>query len=46
MRNASEGMVKAVAEEIERRRAPTCVYAPTASTARPHAAAMVYNSLI
>jgi len=46
MRNASEGMVKAVAEEIERRRAPMCLYAPTASAARPHAVAMVYNGLV
>ena len=46
MRHASEGIVKAVAEEIERRRAPTCVYAPAASTARPHAAAIVYNRVI
>ena len=36
MRNASEGIVKAVAEEVERRRAPTCIYAPAASYARPH----------
>jgi hypothetical protein len=46
VRNASEGIVKAVAEEIERRRAPTCLYAPVASYARPHAAAMVYNRII
>jgi len=46
MRNASEGMVKAVAEEIERRRAPACSYAPASSYARPHAAAMVYNSIV
>ena len=46
MRHASEGIVKAVAEEIERRRAPTCIYAPAASYARPHAAAIVYNRVI
>ena len=46
VRNASEGIVKAVAEEIERRRAPTCIYAPAASYSRPHATAMVYNRVI
>jgi hypothetical protein len=46
LRNASEGIVKAVAEEIERRRAPTCSYAPAASAARPHAAAMVYDKIV
>jgi hypothetical protein len=46
VRNASEGIVKAVAEEIERRCAPTCTYAPAASYARPHATAMVYNRVI
>lgn len=46
MRHASEGIVKAVAEEIKRRRAPTCIYAPAASTARAHAVAIVYNRVI
>jgi hypothetical protein len=46
VRNASEGIVKAVAEEIERRRAPACVYAPRAPTARPHAAAIAYNMFV
>lgn len=46
MRHASEGIVKAVAEEVERRRAPTCIYAPAASAARAHAAAIVYNRVI
>jgi hypothetical protein len=46
VRNASEGIVKAVAEEIECRRAPTCLYAPAATTARPHSVAMVYNSVV
>ena len=46
MRHTSEGIVKAVAEEIERRRAPACIYAPAASYARPQAAAIVYNRLI
>jgi hypothetical protein len=46
MRNASEGIVKAVAEEIERRRAPTHSYAPAAPNARAHAVALVYNSVV
>ena len=46
VRNASEGLVKAVAEEIERSRAPTRNYAPTAPQARPHAVTMVYNSVV
>jgi hypothetical protein len=46
LRNASEGIVKAVAEEIERRRAPTCLYAPALQRHRPHAGAMVYNKIV
>ena len=46
VRNASEGIVKAVAEEVERRCAPMCTYAPAAARARPHAAAMVYNKIV
>ena len=46
VRNASEGLVRAVAEEIERSRAPTRSYAPTAPHARPHAVAMVYNKFV
>ena len=46
VRNASEGLVKAVAEEIERSRAPTRSYAPTAPHARPHPVAMVYNNVV
>ncbi len=46
VRNASEGIVKAVAEEVERRRAPLCTYTPVAPRNRPHASAMVYNSVI
>jgi hypothetical protein len=46
VRNASEGIVKAVVEEVERRRAPTCTYTPTLPRKRPHAGAMVYNNLI
>ncbi len=46
VRNASEGIVKAVADEVERRRAPTCTYAPGPARPRPPAGAMVYNNVI
>ena len=46
VRNASEGIVKAVADEVERRRAPTCTYAPGTARPRPPAGAMVYNNVI
>lgn len=46
VRNASEGIVKAVAEEVERRRMSMCTYAPAAPRNRSHASAMVYNSVI
>ena len=44
MRRASEGIVKAVAEEVERVRTPTRTYGP-ATYHRP-AGAMVYNSVV
>ena len=46
MRNASEGIIKAVAEEVERRRAPMCSYAPAAARQRPYAGAMIYSALV
>lgn len=46
MRNASEGIVKAVAEEVERRRAPLTHYAPAAGRPRPSAGAMIYNRVV
>ena len=46
VRNTSEGIVKAVAEEIDRRRAPMCTYAPAASYGRSRATAMVYNRIV
>lgn len=46
VRNASEGIVKAVAEEVERRRAPMCTYAPAASYGRPHVTAIVCNRIV
>jgi len=46
VRNASEGIVKAVADEVERRRAPLTTYAPPAARARPRQTAMIYNGVI
>jgi len=47
MRRASEGVVKAVAEEVEHRRAPLCTYsAPAAKAYRPAKGALVYNSVV
>ena len=46
VRTASEGIVKAVAEEVERRRAPLRTYAPAAVRPRPQAGAMVFNRVI
>lgn len=46
VRNASEGMIQAIAEEVDRRRAPLRTYAP-AQVAKPRAAtAMVFNSVV
>ena len=46
MRNASEGIVKAVADEVERLRAPLTTYAPAATRYRPANGAIVYNSVV
>ena len=46
VRNASEGIVKAVAEEVERRRSSVRTYAPAAANYRPQAGAIVYDNLI
>jgi hypothetical protein len=44
VRSATEGIIKAVAEEVERRRAPTRTYAPVTRRAGP--GAMVYNAVV
>ncbi len=45
IRNASEGMIRAIAEEVERQQAPVRTYRPAQPRAnRP--AAMLYNSVI
>jgi len=46
VRNASEGIVKAVAEEVERRRSLVRTYAPAAAHYRPQAGSIVYNRVI
>lgn len=46
VRNASEGMIKAIADEVDRQAAPTRTYSRMpAAPARP-AQAMIYNSVI
>lgn len=45
MRNASEGIVKAVAGEVQKKRAPTLTYAPPKSAYKPRQVAMIYNGL-
>lgn len=46
MRRASEGIIKAVAEEVERRRAPLTSYAPKPNAYHPAKSAMVFNSVV
>jgi hypothetical protein len=47
MRNASEGLVKAVAHEVERQRAPKVTYAPaSAHPYRKAPQAMIYNGVV
>jgi hypothetical protein len=45
VRNASEGMIQAIAKEVERRQTSQRSYARI-PTARPQPGAMVYNSVI
>lgn len=48
MRTASEGIVKAVADEVQRQRAPTITYAPAtaASRYRQTNVPMIYNGVV
>lgn len=47
MRNASEGLVKAVANEVERQRAPKITYTPNSAHAyRKAPVAMIYNGVV
>jgi hypothetical protein len=45
IRGASEGMIRAVAEEIERQRAPMRTYGPATTRTRP-GGAMLYNNVV
>lgn len=46
MRHASEGIVKAIAEEVQRQRAPTVTYAPAKRGHRPPTMAMIFNGVV
>ena len=46
VKNASEGMVKAIAAEVERVNAPTRTYGPRPGYAPPSSGAMVFNKVI
>jgi len=46
VRNASEGMVKAIAAEVDRRAAPTRTYNPQAASYGKPAQAMIYNNVV
>jgi hypothetical protein len=46
VRNASEGIIKAVADDVERRRTAQRPYTPVKSSYRPPPSAMVYNNVV
>jgi hypothetical protein len=46
VRNASEGMIRAISEEVERRRAPMRPYARAQTQAPRNAGALIYNSVV
>lgn len=46
VRNASEGMIKAIAEEVDRRAQATRTYNPKAAAYGKPAQAMVFNSVV
>jgi ABC-type transporter Mla subunit MlaD len=46
VRNASEGMIKAIAAEVDRRAAPMRTYNPRAAAYGKPPQAMVYNSVV
>ena len=46
VRNASEGMIKASSDEVNRQAAPTRTYNPRASAYGKPAQAMVFNSVV
>lgn len=46
VKNASEGLIKAVAEEVDKRRASTCTYAPPSARYKAPSQAMIYNGVV
>jgi hypothetical protein len=46
VKNASEGMVQAIAREVERMNAPTRTYGPKLGYKPPPAGAMVFNKVV
>ena len=46
VKNASEGMVQAIAREVERINAPTRVYGPASAYKAPPPAAMMFNKVV
>ena len=46
VKNASEGMVKAIADEVNRMNAPTRTYGPKSGYAAQSSGAMVFNSVV
>lgn len=46
VKNASEGMIRAIAGEVQRMNAPTRTYGPRPGTTPPSAGAMVFNRVV
>lgn len=46
IRRASEGIVKAVADEVQRKQAPTVSYAPPKANYRPAQTPMIFNGVV
>ena len=46
VKNASEGMIQAIAREVERMNAPMRTYGPRPNTARKSSGAMVFNKVV
>lgn len=46
VRNATEGLIKAVADEVDRARSRQTTYAPQCARPRPSGGAIVFNSVI
>lgn len=46
VKNASEGMIQAIAREVDRMNAPTRTYGPTPGYKPPSSGAMVFNKVV